>query len=209
MLSNAALWLLLVLSKECTGDCEPGDPPFKLTGTFYEKLVVPSTCNTSAIRQAYRRQALRFHPDKNPDVNPKFFLAVAEAHTVLIDPFQRRMYDRKLARGGDRREEQHTDHHQHTNHHQHNNYDYDYDYDEHGDQEEPPHPHRHTRTTRQVTEWCAFLYILYLGLHLLFPAALQPPQFFSRWFSRTWVSADGSICRQVEAREVRKKRYII
>jgi molecular chaperone DnaJ len=49
------------------------------------------------IRKSYRRLAMKFHPDKNPE-NPsasKQFLKVKEAYDLLSDPAQRKEYDKR------------------------------------------------------------------------------------------------------------------
>ena len=63
---------------------------------YYEILEVGRTANDQELKSAYRRLAMRYHPDKNPgDVTAEEkFKEAAEAYTVLSDPEQRRRYDR-------------------------------------------------------------------------------------------------------------------
>src|SRR6266446_6203460 len=63
---------------------------------YYEVLGVTRTASDQDIKSAYRRLAVRFHPDKNPNdagAEEKFKEA-AEAYGVLADAEQRRRYDR-------------------------------------------------------------------------------------------------------------------
>lgn len=63
---------------------------------YYRALEVPRDATQDDIRRAYRRLALRWHPDKNPDNKDdaeKRFKAIAEAYEVLSDETKRRQYD--------------------------------------------------------------------------------------------------------------------
>ncbi|CAK9029077.1 DnaJ homolog subfamily B member 7 (mDj5) [Durusdinium trenchii] len=63
---------------------------------YYEVLGVPRTAGADEIRRAYKQQALRHHPDKNPEnveeATAKFKL-VSEAYSVLNDVARRAAYD--------------------------------------------------------------------------------------------------------------------
>jgi molecular chaperone DnaJ len=62
---------------------------------FYEILGVARTADLSEIKKAYRKAALRDHPDKNPGdkAAEERFKEAAEAYAVLSDPEKRRIYD--------------------------------------------------------------------------------------------------------------------
>ena len=63
---------------------------------FYEILGVEKTADEKTIKTAYRKQAMKFHPDRNPgDAEAEAqFKEVGEAYSVLSDPDKRAAYDR-------------------------------------------------------------------------------------------------------------------
>lgn len=63
---------------------------------FYEILGIPGDASEEEIKKAYRRMAMKYHPDRNPD-DPQAevrFKEAAEAYEVLRDPQKRAHYDR-------------------------------------------------------------------------------------------------------------------
>ncbi|MFT4702600.1 MAG: molecular chaperone DnaJ [Bradymonadia bacterium] len=62
---------------------------------FYDVLGVEKTADDAAIKKAYRRLAMTYHPDRNPgdsDAEEKF-KELAEAYAALSDPEKRALYD--------------------------------------------------------------------------------------------------------------------
>src|SRR5438067_1718125 len=63
---------------------------------YYEMLGVNRDADEEAIKNAYRRLAMKHHPDRNPD-NPKaeeLFKEAKEAYETLTDANKRAAYDR-------------------------------------------------------------------------------------------------------------------
>jgi len=61
---------------------------------YYEVLEVARNADVKAIKDAFRRLALKYHPDRNksPDAEERF-KEIAEAYAVLSDPKKRAEYD--------------------------------------------------------------------------------------------------------------------
>lgn len=63
---------------------------------FYNILGLQRNANESEIKKAYRKLAMKWHPDKNQenkDYAEKKFKAVSEAYEILSDPKKKEIYD--------------------------------------------------------------------------------------------------------------------
>ncbi|CCW60073.1 unnamed protein product [Phytomonas sp. EM1] len=61
---------------------------------YYRIFNLQRTANNEQIKSAYKKMALRCHPDKNKHSHAvEAFKIVGEAHSTLIDPTKRRIYD--------------------------------------------------------------------------------------------------------------------
>ncbi len=63
---------------------------------YYEILGVSKDSSPEKIKKAYRRLAVKHHPDRNPDNSKQAeakFKQIAEAYKILSDPDKRKIYD--------------------------------------------------------------------------------------------------------------------
>ncbi len=66
-----------------------------MTADYYETLSVSKSASGAEIKKAYRKLAMKYHPDKNPGDKQaeEQFKACTEAYEVLSDERKRRIYD--------------------------------------------------------------------------------------------------------------------
>lgn len=65
---------------------------------YYQILGLPQTATSAQIRAAFKRLAMQYHPDRNPN-NPiaeEIFKQVNEAYHVLSDPVKKSRYDSRF-----------------------------------------------------------------------------------------------------------------
>ena len=64
-------------------------------GDFYDTLGVSKNADTKEIKSAYRKVAMKYHPDKNPgdSAAEEKFKEAAEAYSILSDDQKRARYD--------------------------------------------------------------------------------------------------------------------
>ena len=68
----------------------------KTDADYYKVLGVKKSAKEKDLKKAYRKLALKWHPDKNPtnqEEATKKFAEIGEAYEVLSDPDKRRIYD--------------------------------------------------------------------------------------------------------------------
>jgi curved DNA-binding protein CbpA len=68
--------------------------------TLYDLLGVRADANDEELKRAYRRAAMKAHPDRNVGREASAhsqFQEIKEAYTILSDPAQRRVYDEVYA----------------------------------------------------------------------------------------------------------------
>ena len=97
---RALLMLLLpaTLGSSFFGGAFPGGAPFGASAGpradnegYYRDLGLSRDASAADVKRAYRRLAIKFHPDKGGD--PDQFKAINTAYSVLSDAAKRRLYD--------------------------------------------------------------------------------------------------------------------
>lgn len=72
------------------------------TKDYYKILEIMSSADTAEIKKAYKKLAIKYHPDRNPDdaAAAEKMALLNEAYAVLSNPDKRREYDRLKERFG-------------------------------------------------------------------------------------------------------------
>lgn len=85
---------------------------------FYKTLGISKTANDDEIKKAYKKLALKYHPDKNKETNAEDrFKEISQAYEVLSDKDKRSNYDRFGEEGINSRYGDHMSNGRYTNHH--------------------------------------------------------------------------------------------
>ena len=93
------------MERQCDLEIHPGAAPGAIvfvksfgcimSENFYDILGVKKSASQDEIKKAYRKQALKYHPDKNPGdtAAEEKFKEATEAYEVLSDETKRQQYD--------------------------------------------------------------------------------------------------------------------
>jgi curved DNA-binding protein CbpA len=99
--------------------------------TYYDILNVTNTADSKTIRQGYLKQAIKYHPDKNPnqpEESKNRFIQIGHAYEILSDSTKRSQYDYNLKWGNNNTNSNNDDYYyNNSNTSNNNNYDYNYD----------------------------------------------------------------------------------
>lgn len=102
-MKSVVTFIIILLLETMFGDFnfdgvpgQPGQPKAKKAKinneAYYELLGIKNTATENEVKKAYRKKALRAHPDKGGD--PEKFKEISKAHEILMDPQKRAAYDR-------------------------------------------------------------------------------------------------------------------
>jgi DnaJ-class molecular chaperone len=68
-----------------------------MSNEYYDVLGINKNCSESEIKKAYRKLAMKYHPDKSPDDKKneytEKFKEISEAYEVLSNPEKKKLYD--------------------------------------------------------------------------------------------------------------------
>ena len=79
-------WLALLLGLSL--------PLLSLSKDYYKVLGLKKGAKTEEIKKAFRKLALKYHPDKNKEEGAEEkFMKLSEAYNILSDPKKRKDYD--------------------------------------------------------------------------------------------------------------------
>ena len=76
------------------------------TMNYYEILGVPIDADENEIKSKYRKLAMKYYPDRNPDDKKaeEMFKKVSEAYEILGDKEKRKEYDKKILKTGEEKQ---------------------------------------------------------------------------------------------------------
>ena len=60
---------------------------------YYEILEITPNASPEIIKKQFRKLSLKYHPDKNKEINSEKFILIKEAYDILIDEDKRNIYD--------------------------------------------------------------------------------------------------------------------
>lgn len=109
---SRCLWLLILFAAATATEYAAAHGRSRHT-QFYELLGVDAAASAQDIKKGFRKQSMKWHPDKNPTQSAKAqekFVEIGRAYEVLSDPQLKRRYDRLGPQGISN--QQHNFHHQ-------------------------------------------------------------------------------------------------
>ena len=73
---------------------------------YYEILGISIEADENEIKSKYRKLAMKYHPDRNPDDKKaeEMFKKVSEAYEILGDKEKRKEYDKKISKTGEEKQ---------------------------------------------------------------------------------------------------------